>query len=111
MPTSNNSLKFSAEDQQLKDILFSNSKYRIPRYQRPYAWKEEQVADFWSDLIETNNPHFIGSIILNLENIETDKVIDIIDGQKLVATVPKFGIVENAARAVALPVGPTLPGR
>ncbi|MFC1749669.1 DUF262 domain-containing protein [Pseudomonadota bacterium] len=25
-------------------------KFRIPRFQRPYAWGEDQLADFWNDL-------------------------------------------------------------
>jgi len=32
-------------------ILFQNRLFRIPDYQRGYAWKREQLADFWDDLM------------------------------------------------------------
>lgn len=30
--------------------LFQNKLFRIPDYQRGYAWKQEQLVDFWDDL-------------------------------------------------------------
>ncbi len=29
--------------------LFHKKLFRIPDYQRGYAWKQEQLADFWED--------------------------------------------------------------
>src|SRR5260221_14682566 len=34
--------------------IFNNRLFRIPDYQRGYAWGERQLADFWSDLKRTN---------------------------------------------------------
>lgn len=51
-------LHFEAHDEPLKDILFSTFKFRIPRYQRPYAWTEDQVNDFWTDLTGSKDPFF-----------------------------------------------------
>jgi uncharacterized protein with ParB-like and HNH nuclease domain len=31
--------------------LFQNRLFRIPDYQRGYAWKKEQLVDFWEDLL------------------------------------------------------------
>ena len=34
--------------------LFTESIYRIPDYQRGYAWRNEQLEDFWDDLMNYN---------------------------------------------------------
>ena len=31
--------------------LFQNKLFRIPDYQRGYAWQQPQLVDFWDDLI------------------------------------------------------------
>jgi len=81
-------LAFRAEDVRLKDVLFNNdSKYQIPRYQRSYSWEEDQLADFWSDLVENNDERFIGSFILNVESVEDSGFTDVIDGQQRLLTI------------------------
>ena len=46
--------------------LFNEALYRIPDYQRGYAWEEEQLKDFWFDLInlESNRFHYTGVLTL-----------------------------------------------
>lgn len=48
--------------------LFENRLFRIPDYQRGYAWQQEQLADFWDDLINLNNDrnHYTGLISLKI---------------------------------------------
>lgn len=31
-------------------MIFQNKLFRIPDYQRGYAWQEFQLIDFWEDL-------------------------------------------------------------
>ncbi len=38
-------LSFEAKNKTLKDVLFAGRKFRIPRYQRPYAWQTEEISD------------------------------------------------------------------
>ena len=68
--------------------LFSNGiNYKVPLYQRDYAWREENWADLWHDIVEiTKNeqPHYMGAIVLQREN---DKSYQIIDGQQRLATL------------------------
>lgn len=82
-----NELSFAARNVMLGDILFGNVKYSIPRYQRPYAWTEDQVSEFWGDLISTNTNHFLGSFIFNFENYKKTGLVDIIDGQQRILTL------------------------
>ncbi|KAF0108822.1 MAG: hypothetical protein FD146_708 [Anaerolineaceae bacterium] len=84
-------LDFEAHDKPLIDVLFGNYKFSIPRYQRPYAWGEDQVADFWYDL--TDNPigaFFFGSFIFNYEKLDETGYIDIVDGQQRILTLMIF---------------------
>ena len=83
--------KFEAKDTKLKEVLFSStsSRIRIPRYQRPYAWTEEQVSEYWSDIISEDQAYFLGSFIFNKEN-EDDGFIDVIDGQQRILTSTIF---------------------
>jgi uncharacterized protein with ParB-like and HNH nuclease domain len=60
-------------------------KYKIPRYQRPYSWSEDEVFDLWNDLVN-NDASFMGSFIFNYEFFDRDKTVEIIDGQQRIIT-------------------------
>jgi uncharacterized protein with ParB-like and HNH nuclease domain len=96
---------FDADDKTLESILFSNRKYRVPRYQRPYAWDVEQIDEFWEDLDSTNDPSFMGSFIFDIEGEGTDGYVDIIDGQQRLLTVTIFMAV---LRDLALSIDPAV---
>ena len=55
---------------------------KIPRYQRPYSWEDEQVIDLIEDLISAfsskKDKYLIGNMIFQHEN---DK-LNIVDGQQ-----------------------------
>ncbi len=48
--------------------IFTERIFRIPDYQRGYAWTEKQLKDFWNDLIqlEENRNHYVGVLTLEL---------------------------------------------
>lgn len=52
--------------------IFTERLFRIPDYQRGYAWTEKQLKDFWNDIqqLEPNNNHYTG--VLTLENVSPD---------------------------------------
>lgn len=49
-------------------MLFQNRLFRIPDYQRGYAWKHEQLTDFWEDLLNLHDDryHYTGLLSLKL---------------------------------------------
>lgn len=49
--------------------IFTERLFRIPDYQRGYAWTEKQLKDFWNDIqqLEPNHNHYTG--VLTLENV------------------------------------------
>lgn len=55
-----------AEQLQTLSNLFNSSIFRIPDYQRGYAWQLQQLDDFWSDLInlDLDREHYTGVITL-----------------------------------------------
>ena len=39
-------------DETLQELFHNMSPYRVPRYQRTYAWTSEEIDDFVNDLAE-----------------------------------------------------------
>lgn len=83
-----------AEDQPISSIFSDKYQFRIPNYQRPYAWTKEQAEALFDDLItaihENNvngerNQYFLGSIVIIKK--EHDPKSDIVDGQQRLTTL------------------------
>lgn len=72
----------------VEKYLMSNT-YYVPDYQREYSWvKDEQIQDFWVDLLDLieneRDNHFFGQIVVH-EDMETRRKY-IIDGQQRSST-------------------------
>ena len=94
----NRDLTFKAENRLMKNVLFATDvRFRIPRYQRPYAWGEDDVEEFWNDLLQEDTL-FIGSMIFNYEHEHSDKYVDVIDGQQRLLSIT---ILEAVLRDIA----------
>lgn len=48
------------------DEIFANRMFRIPDYQRGYAWEQQQWADLIQDLelLPAGRNHFTGTLVL-----------------------------------------------
>lgn len=75
--------------------LLSSAWFRVPEYQRPYAWTEDEVREFWDDLEnvlhaeEDARYHFFGTVL----SVEGDAAassqnapLELLDGQQRLAT-------------------------
>ena len=74
--------------------LFGNvdALYKIPQYQRPYKWEDEQVDKLWEDVYDAfkNNEdnYFLGSIITaKPRDNEKSAYVDVVDGQQRLTTL------------------------
>lgn len=85
--------------------LFANKCFRIPNYQRGYAWGESQLNDLWDDIMDiqkngaTYRPHYTGAITLqqidlsDLTPAEKDlsasgmEYYNVVDGQQRLTTI------------------------
>jgi uncharacterized protein with ParB-like and HNH nuclease domain len=58
------------------DSLFKEKIFRIPDYQRGYAWQKPQYKDFWEDLInlQPKKSHYTG--VITLTEIPTNKIAE-----------------------------------
>ena len=56
------------------DSLFKEKLFRIPDFQRGYAWQKEQLKDFWEDLVNLgdNRSHYTG--VLTLKEIPVGEI-------------------------------------
>lgn len=77
-------MKIEADDKEVQDI-FSLGYFKIPRFQRPYSWGEDEVESFWDDIIsEKSDNYFIGSMVV----YQTQKpYFGIVDGQQRLTTI------------------------
>ena len=94
-------------DNNLESIqkLFNEKIFRIPDYQRGYSWNEQQLTEFWEDVlnIPQNREHYTGMISLkeikDVSNTEKwndiqwliydrgYKMYHIVDGQQRLTTI------------------------
>lgn len=76
-------------DRTIKSLL-EGGFYKIPRFQRPYSWDQENVDDFWSDAVTSEaTDYFIGSFVVYREDAGSD-VFMIVDGQQRLTTTTIF---------------------
>ena len=76
-------------DKTIKALL-EGGFYKIPRFQRPYSWDQENVDDFWSDAVTSEaDDYFIGSFVVYREDAGSD-VFMIVDGQQRLTTTTIF---------------------
>ena len=86
----------------LKKLFASPISYRIPQFQRPYAWKlDTQLSPLWEDVrqvaelrlnseaSEQDRPHFMGAIVLQKQPHTVGEVTKrlVIDGQQRLTTL------------------------
>lgn len=83
--------------------IFKNTAFRIPDYQREFAWEKLQLEDFWNDLNHVQKDHYTG--VLTLKPIEEGslekrpasdqwlakskgfKLYHVVDGQQRLTTI------------------------
>jgi uncharacterized protein with ParB-like and HNH nuclease domain len=78
-------MKVSQEPIKISDIL-KDKTFSVPLYQREYSWNLEEVSDLFYDIVEADEEgHFLGSLLLYQS--ETDKKMEIVDGQQRMTTI------------------------
>ena len=70
------------------ELIGNGKTYRVPPYQRDYAWTEEAWEDFWNDVLDLRRQpdgrHYMGALVVQGR---TDREFTIIDGQQRLATL------------------------
>ena len=68
------------------EVLFTNRKYRVPKFQRPFSWNKDKAEKFWDDIFNEEEDYFMGTIVLSKRN----GCFEIIDGQQRITTISLF---------------------
>lgn len=83
-----------ASEKPILDIFCDKYLFRIPSYQRPYAWTTEQTSELLDDIttacgqagdVANTSPYFLGSIVLIKDPQRPEA--DVVDGQQRLTTL------------------------
>lgn len=77
-------MKIESEDIDVESLLTGRS-FRIPRFQRPYSWDDENIQDLWEDVTaNAGEDYFIGSMVVYRH---AKQVFGVVDGQQRLTTL------------------------
>lgn len=80
--------------------IFQNKLFRIPDYQRGYAWQDSQLRDFWEDLInlQADRNHYTGLLSMKALNKEEAQKLETDDKWLLDSGFKPYHIVDGQQR-------------
>lgn len=77
-------MDFDANYRRIAEVIRTGD-HIIPRYQRDYAWEEENILDLWEDLKLTEaDGHFLGNMVVHSSGRDQ---WDLVDGQQRLTTI------------------------
>lgn len=77
-------LKIESEDIDIESLL-TGKFFKIPRFQRPYSWDDENIQDLWNDVMSAGGEdYFIGSMVVYHESKQE---LSVVDGQQRLTTI------------------------
>lgn len=79
--------QLESKTENIGKIFSSDFFFRIPDYQRPFAWDEENFADLVDDLIaaQGDKQYFLGTLVLHKKDDKNN--YDVVDGQQRLTTL------------------------
>ena len=80
--------------------IFQNKIFRIPDYQRGYAWQIQQLRDFWEDIVnlQSDRYHYTGLLSLKKLNQEESRKLGNDDSWLLQSGFKAYHIVDGQQR-------------
>lgn len=96
-------MQIQSEPQTLERIFTGvSTRYAVPHYQRDYTWVQDQWNELWADIntaFQSQQEYFLGSFVLNTENLTTTGIYEIVDGQQRLTTFTiMFSVIRDLAR-------------
>lgn len=86
-------------NQTFQELIGNGVRYKVPRFQRDYAWKQEHWEELWADIetLEEEHYHYMGYVVLQRKGQHD---FEVIDGQQRLVTLSL--IVLAAMRQIKL---------
>ena len=80
---------FMIQNMTYRHLMEAGNTYRVPPFQRNYAWGEEEWDDLWQDIVglpldDAEQSHFMGFLVLHAQE---SRHFSIIDGQQRLTTL------------------------
>jgi uncharacterized protein with ParB-like and HNH nuclease domain len=84
--------EIATEKVRLLEILESDNRVIVPRYQRSYSWEIENISELWEDITNTilkdNREHFAGALIFCDSPSSREQLnFEIVDGQQRLISI------------------------
>lgn len=77
-------MKIESKDTDIESLL-DGSYFHIPRFQRPYSWDDDNINDFWDDVVASKtDDYFIGSMVVYKKSKQQ---FGVVDGQQRLTTI------------------------
>lgn len=77
-------MKIESKDTDIESLL-DGSYFHIPRFQRPYSWDDDNINDFWDDVVVSKtDDYFIGSMVVYKKSKQQ---FGVVDGQQRLTTI------------------------
>lgn len=88
----NDFMMMEPTNQTFQELIGNGVKYQVPRFQRDYAWEQEQIEDLWADIesLPTEKHHYMGYIVLQRKSQHD---FEVIDGQQRLITLSMIVLV------------------
>jgi len=88
----NDFMMMEPTNQTFQELIGNGVKYQVPRFQRDYAWEQEQLEDLWADIetLPTEKHHYMGYIVLQRKSQHD---FEVIDGQQRLITLSMIMLV------------------
>lgn len=82
-------MNFNTANHTFRQLMANGLSYRVPLFQRDYAWSADEWDDLWHDLVglfghQAEPAHYMGYLVLQTAD---NREFDIIDGQQRMTTL------------------------
>lgn len=97
-------MNIQSDTQSLESIFTGvETRYAVPHYQRDYSWSHDHRLELWNDIytaFTNNSDYFLGSFVLNTENVDETGNLEIVDGQQRLTTLSTlFAVIRDISNA------------
>ncbi len=79
-------MQMEPANQTFRALIGNGGKFHIPRFQRDYAWSQQQWEDLWADIetLAAGDSHYMGYVVLQRKEVND---FEVIDGQQRLITL------------------------